>query len=166
MKSVAPITLVVIAFLCLSCEKAGPPTPDPELGEFEALAPGIIDKSRKNKYNEANFCNHWVLSKVSMETYQDGELSDRSDNVNYSAVQYLIYNDHTFYGSHTGIWLYSHNYLMMKHDGSYYAYEVMSSKKKVLILRFEDFPAGAISKPFFRDNSGTHIFIIGEFHTK
>jgi hypothetical protein len=70
------------------------PTPDPDLGEnFEEIA-FFIDLSQTNKFNESLFCNEWTLSKVTMETYVDGVLTETEDR-KVSTKELSIKKDYT-----------------------------------------------------------------------
>lgn len=65
-----------------------------------------------------------------------------------------------------GAWLYVKNHIIMRHDGSYYDYEVAGVTRRTLVLKSELYPAGGITTPFYIDKSGKHEFIIQEFQAK
>ena len=105
--------LVLTAFLSLlfSCEKVE----DPDLGSFRSWEP-YLDMSQKNRFDESLFCKEWVVRKRYLETYVDGIIQFKEDHTYDSTLYNYIFNgDYTMsYGTLTGSWLYSHNYLMWR----------------------------------------------------
>ena len=143
------------------------PTSDAELGDNFKAFESWIDMSQTNRFNESLFCNDWTLSKVTYETYVDGILTETQDATDWwSKMEYSIKDDHTLRsGSSNGIWLYSHNFIMMKFNGGYYYYEVVESKPDELCLKSEEFPIGITFIPYYTDKSGEHNFNIFEYVT-
>ena len=113
------------------------PTSDAELGDNFKAFESWIDMSQTNRFNEGLFCNDWTLSKVTYETYVDGILTETQDATDWwSKMEYSIKEDHTLQsGSSKGVWLYSHNFIMMKFNGVYHYYEVVESKPDELCLK-------------------------------
>ena len=160
MKANVLFTIFILASSFCSCGKYE----NPDLGEFEAIKNGI-DMTQNNKYDESRFCKDWVLSKVLYETYVDGVLEKTEDHTDYwGKMEYSLRNDHTMtYWGSKGIWLYSHNCLLMKHDGSYYSYEVVKVTSDALHLKEEDVPVGGPYTLFFKDKNGKHCFNVFEY---
>ena len=161
MRNIILLALFATIFLFCSCEKA-----DPDLGEFQAFE-NYIDMSQTNKFRESFLYKHWTLSKVTYETYIDGGLVDsRDDTQGWGVEEYTFLSDHTMsYGGDSGPWLYSHNHLMWKVQGSYYCWEVLKLNAAELILKVEEIPLGIPHWTlFWKDNSGTHCFEIFQFN--
>lgn len=157
--------ILIISAVC-ACDKKE----DPAMGEFQILAP-TIDMSQTNHFDEALFCNDWVLFKVENETYIDGDFKEKTDVTRtWTKHGYSFRSDHTMMTSSgdQGGWLYSHNHLMWKCQG-YYAYEVVSSTEGELHLRTAIFPSynetnpGLASVPYFKDKRGEHNFLVLEY---
>jgi hypothetical protein len=165
--------LLAIALLAVGCDELFDPTlrptPDPELGEEFKAMEHWIDMSQTNKFNESLFCNEWTLSKVTMETYVDGVLTETEDR-KVSTKELSIKKDYTVTIKNStlkGIWLYSHNTIMWKlNNGSYYSYEVVEAKTDALSLKEEDLPVGGPVTPYFKDKSGKHRFFVYEYTPK
>lgn len=159
--------LVLLIPFLFSCEKLERPTKDPELGEFEMFEKSI-DTSQKNRYKESRFYHHWVLSAVSREVYLDGQLESSNSESGLGEEEFSLYKDHTMtYFKSKGIWLYSHDYLFLKHDGSYYAYSVENCRFGSLVLKEEEYTQGnGGTTPFWIDKSGKHTFYVYKFKAK
>ncbi len=167
MKSFKLLAFAIIVSVLGSCSKA--PTPDPDLGEFQLLSAGI-DMSQKNKFNESLICNkEWVLSSVKLERYLNGVLQE-SKNTGVPEARYYFRNDHTvrfFDGVPDGTWLYSHNYLMwVRYGATHYWYEVISVSADALQVREEEVYMASNRTPYFKDNSGSHSFIVYDYHAE
>ena len=170
MKKVALLFATFVSVFSVSCSKLGiGPTKDPNLGEFQAFEV-LMDMSQKNKYNESRFYGDWVLSKVTLEKYQDGVLESTEDDHGFWDKDRRSFRKGHIMYHHDGLqgsWLYSHNWLLWKqHDGGYYGYEVSSVKSGVLVLKYEDFPVGGHFLPYNKDKSGEHYFRIMEYHSE
>lgn len=154
--------LVLTAFLSLlcSCEKVE----DPDLGSFQSWEP-YLDMSHKNRFDESLFCKEWVVNKRYLETYVDGILQFKEDHTGDSTVYNYIFNgDYTMsYGTLTGSWLYSHNYLMWRLPIGIFsaAMEVQNVTSDVLTLKCEVLQSDS-DIPFYKDKSGKHFFSILE----
>ena len=153
--------ILIISAVC-ACDKKE----DPAMGEFQILAPSI-DMSQTNRFDEALFCNDWVLFKVVNETYIDGDFKEGTDVTRtWTKHGYSFHRDHTMMTSSgdRGGWFYSHNHLMWMCQG-YYAYEVVALTENELHLRTE-IPSyigtspGFSSAPFFKDKRGEHNFLV------
>lgn len=144
------------------------PTPDPDLGTMFKSMESWIDMSQTNKFNESLFCNDWILSKVMLETYVDGVLTEAKDCTDkWAVMEYTFNNDHRMIGmGDNGWWLYTHNCLMWKVSGGFQSYEVVKSDKDALHLKQEDYPVGGPITPYFKDKSGIHSFWILEYTVK
>lgn len=176
--------LLAIALLAVGCEEIFnptlPPTPDPDLGEQFKTMEFWIDMSQTNKFNESLFFNEWTLSKVTMETYVDGVLTETEERADlFHARELSIRKDYTVSIKNTlnpdkpqistleGVWLYSHNTIMWKlNNGSYYSYEVAEAKADALSLKEESLPVGGPVTLYFKDKSGEHRFFVYEYTPK
>ena len=161
--------LCAIFVLTISCEKNIEtnlqPTPDAELGEDFKIFESWIDLTQTNQFNESLFVNNWILSQVTRETYVDGVLTKTQDVTDlWATSEYSIMEDHTIRTkSSKGIWLYSHNILMLNFNRLYYNYEVVESRADILSLKAEEYPEGIDISPYHKDKSGTHHFNIFEY---
>ena len=178
MKRIAIIVFFICSGILCSCEKADEtalyknllPATQYELDDLQDAFKSSIDSwQMDNQYSESLLCGKvWDLSKRYVETYIDGELSETSDfPFHSSSSKYFFNENHSMrINDSRGAWLYVKNHIIMRHDGSYYDYEVAGVTRRTLVLKSELYPAGGITTPFYIDKSGKHEFIIQEFQAK
>ncbi len=158
------ILVLGILTLFFACQKS---TTD-ELGEFQDCA-DFMDMTKKNLFDQSLFYRDWKLSKYYSETYEDGVLQGTEDlTYKYNGNWLSFYNDGTLNGSKgSGKWMYSHNYLLCKGgSGIMNSYEVIELTPNKLSYKTEVPAPGTIMDfytPFFKDKSGTHLFLISEY---
>ena len=108
----------------VGCQKKAhtPELKYPELGEEFQSFGGRIDLSQSNKFDEALFCGTWVLDKMGVDVYVDGQLQSSEIHPHEEddlSLEWTLDKDHAMIeviggdNSYSYKWLYTHNYLMM-----------------------------------------------------
>ncbi|MBO4657476.1 MAG: hypothetical protein J5639_06860 [Bacteroidales bacterium] len=181
MKRIAILASFIFAVLLCSCEK----TDEPDYPYYNDYPPKQYDLDQlldnfksaidnwqtDNQYDESLLCGKlWGSSNIYIETYVDGELTETSDFPFPTSVppEYFFNENHSMrYRESKGVWLYVSNRIIMRHDGSFYNYEVADvTQSSLLLKREEPFSSGCATTPFYIDKSGKHQFLIQEFQAK
>ena len=178
MKRIAILAAIIFAGILCSCAKTDEPdypyyndypATKYELEQLQDAYKTYIDLwETENQFSESLLCGKpWEFSKIYLETYVDGELSETSDfpfPLPSVPELYFFNENHSMrYHASKGAWLYVKNRIIMRHDGSFYAYEVASVTQNTLILKREEawFPETTVD--YYIDKSGRHQFVVREF---
>ncbi|MBR5670487.1 MAG: hypothetical protein IKX11_01365 [Bacteroidales bacterium] len=179
MKRIAILAAIIFAGILCSCAK----TDEPDYPYYNDYPPTWYDIEQlqdayktvidlwetENQFSESLLCGKpWVFSKIYLETYVDGELSETLDYpFSTTSPVYFFNENHSMrINDSKGAWLYVKNRIIMRHDGSFYAYEVASVTQNTLILKREEawFPETTVD--YYIDKSGRHQFVVREFQAK
>lgn len=178
MKRTAIIVLVLLACILCSCGE----TIDPETPTYDDLPASKYDLdnlkeafessmkywTEASRYSEPLLCGkRWVFSRTYVETYVDGKLTETSDPTFpeiASSRDFFFNENHSMrIGESKGVWLYVNNYIIMRHDGSYYSYEVAGLTQSSLILKDEFAVEDGAVVSYYIDPKGKHSFLVREF---
>lgn len=177
-RTVLLVSFIFAAVLC-SCERIDEPdypyyndipASQYELNELlEAFKSSIDIWHTNNQYSESLLCGKpWEFLKIYLETYVDGELSETSDYPFPTSSSVFFFNEnHSMrLNDSKGTWFYINNHIIMKHDGSYYSYEVAGVTETTLILKEEKAWFVETTQTFDIDKSGKHRFAVREYVAK
>ena len=178
MKPTAIILSILVAGILCSCEKNNPPIipyndPPATKYDLEVLLEAYDFASdywtTYNQFSESLLYGKiWGLSKCYYETYVDGELIRTLDDP-FDRSYHEFYFDANYsmrFNNSSGVWQYINNHIIMRHDGSFYDYEVSDVTQSTLRLKHEERLLGSSNISYSVDKSGRHAFCIREYQAK
>lgn len=178
MKQIVIIISFLLAGILCSCgETIVPETPaynDPPASQYdfdnlmEAFEWALEYWTEDNRYSEQLLCGkRWIFSRTYVETNVDGKLTETSDSpssVSTHSGDYFFNENHSMrIGDSKGVWLYVNNFIIMRHDGSYYSYEVAGLTQSSLLLKEEFAVEDGAVDAYYIDKRGKHSFLVREF---
>lgn len=166
MKTKKQVLLLSLLIACFACS-APKQYEDPQLGEF-GNAGLYLNLENTNTFDERLFCREWTPKSIILETYEDG-IYKKSENVSswIGESKIVLHSDYTLTSeSGSGVWLYSHNYLLWRCGNNYHGREVIKVDNDSLVLREEVFQEGVDCIPYYKSVAGIHAFMIYEYQSK
>lgn len=171
------ISFLLAGILCSCGENIDTETPtynDPPASKYElenlmeAFGSALEYWTEDSRYSEPLLCGkRWAYYRTYVETYVDGKLTETSDSpssVSTHSGDYFFNENHSMrIGDSKGVWLYVNNFIIMRHDGSYYSYEVAGLTQSSLLLKEEFAVEDGAVDAYYIDKRGKHSFLVREF---
>ena len=159
-KVIFPVLGAFLLLLTLSaCEKKYP------LEDFP-WGDGLVDKSRRNQYHEADFYGSWKYQSTQMETWADGVLKESVPVDNVFSFKDFLFQEGGSVSSEGmgGKWTYAYNCVFVRYTiGSEYFYQVDELTSDRMVLRQEMYPVGIDLTVYFSTPGVQHLYYLFTF---